>query len=196
MIVSHLLDRLRAWAALAPLLVLLGATYWLSRQVLPLPPAPNYKARHDPDVVITNFSATALGESGTPRYLLAARKMEHFPDDESTYLTEPRLTSPYKDKPPVHISADSGNVLNNGKEIDLHDHIVIVREAAGNLGELKVTTSYLRVMPDDQTAETDQPVTITDNHSVTTAKGLKLDSAARTLKLKAQVKADYAPPVR
>jgi lipopolysaccharide export system protein LptC len=191
-----MLERLRAWSALAPLLILLAATYWLSRQVLPLPPVPNYKARHDPDVVVTNFSATALGDSGKPRYLLAAQKMEHYPDDDSTWLTEPRLTSPYKDKPPIHISADSGRVSHNGNEILLHDHVVIVREAAGKLGEMKVTTSYLRVAPNDHLAETDRPVTITDDRGITTAKGLKLDSNARTLKLLAQVRTDYAPPRR
>lgn len=193
MTVIPLLERLRAWSALFPLLAVLAATYWLSQQVLPLPPAPNYKARHDPDVIITNFSATALGKAGTPRYLLSAQQMEHFPDDDSTYLTEPRLTSPYRNRPPLHISADSGVVTHNGDEILLHDHVSIVREAAENIGEMTVATSYLRVLPDEEIAETDRPVTVTGNRSVTTARGLKLDSATRVLTLLAQVRTDYEP---
>lgn len=188
-----LLERMRAWSALLPLLVVLAGTYWLSQQVLPQPPAPDYKARHDPDVVINNFSAMALGKTGAPHYLLAARQMEHYPDDDSTVLLDPRLTSPYRDRPPVHISADSGEVAGNGEEILLHDHVTIVRDAAANTGEMKVTTSYLRVVPDDEFAETDRPVTITGNGSITTARGMKLDSAARVLKLLAQVRTDYEP---
>ncbi len=194
MIGSRLLERLRAWSALVPLLVLLAATYWLSQQVMPLPPAPDYKARHDPDVVITNFSAMALDKTGAPHYLLAARQMEHYPDDDSTYLAEPRLTTPYRDKPPVHISADHGEVSHNGNEIFLQDNVTIVRDAAAQLGEMTIATSYLHVVPDDETADTDRLVTITGQHSTTTAKGLKLDGAARVVKLLAQVRTDYAPP--
>ncbi len=43
---DHLLERLRAWSALLPLVALLAGTYWLSQQVRPLPPTPDYKARH------------------------------------------------------------------------------------------------------------------------------------------------------
>ncbi len=191
---SRLLDRLRAWSALVPLLLLLAATYWLSQQVLPLPPAQDFKARHDPDVVITNFSAMALDKTGAPHYLLAARQMMHYPDDDSTYLAEPRVTTPYRDKPPVHISADHGEVTNKGNDIELRDNVTVVRDAAAQLGALTITTTYLHVSPDDETAYTDRLVTVTSEHGRMTAKGLKLDGAARVVKLLAQVRTDYDPP--
>jgi lipopolysaccharide export system protein LptC len=191
---SRLLGRLRAWSALLPLLALLGATYWLSQQVLPLPPAPDYKARHDPDVIISNFSAVALDKLGAPHYLLTAQQMQHYPDDDSTYLTQPNLTSPYRDRPPVHISADRGEVSHSGDEITLMDNVKIVRDAAANLGEMTVTTSRLHVVPDEETADTDRLVTITGNRSTTTARGMTLDSNARVLKLLAQVRTEYEPP--
>lgn len=191
----RLLERLRAWSALVPLLALLGATYWLSRQVLPLPPAPNYKTRHDPDVVIDNFSAVALNDKGTPHYLLAAREMRHYPDDNSTELTQPRLTSPFRNAPPLHISADRGTVTRNGNEIFLRDHVVIVRDAASTTqGPMRITTSWLHVVPDENKADSDRAVTITTPHSVTTAKGFTLNSATRVLTLLAQVRTRYAPP--
>lgn len=196
MTTPHLLERLRAWSALVPLLALLGATYWLNRQVLPLPPAPNYKARHDPDVIISDFSAVALNDSGSPHYLLAAREMKHYPDDNSTDLIEPRLTNPFRNAPPLHISADHGTVTRNGDEIILRDNVVIVRDASAKRGPMRITTSYLHVVPDDETADTDRKVTITTDHSVTTAKGLKLNSATRVLKLLAQVRTRYDPPAR
>lgn len=189
----RLLDRLRAWSALAPLLLVLAGTYWLSQQVLPQPPAPNYKARHDPDVVITNFSAVALGKSGAPHYLLSASQMQHFPDDDSTSLTAPRLTSPFRDRPPIHISADTGEVTRNGNEIFLHDHVTIVRDASASAGEMTITTSYLRVIPDDDLADTDRPVTVTGGGGITTATGLKFDGDAGVLKLLSQVRTDYVP---
>lgn len=189
-----LFDRLRAWSALVPLLTLLGATYWLSQQVLPLPPAPDYKARHDPDVIVTDFSAVALGKAGTPHYLLAAHEMKHYPDDNSTELLDPHLTSPFQNAPPLHISADRGTVTHKGDEIILRDNVVIVRDAAGKQGPMKITTSYLHVTPATDIADTDRAVTITTDDSVTTAKGFTLNSATRMLTLLAQVRTQYDPP--
>jgi len=192
---SHfsLMERLRAWSAALPLLLLLAGSYWLSLQVKPLPPAPDYKARHDPDYILENFSAVTLGVQGSPRYLVAASRMEHYPDNDATYLTEPRLTSPYRDKPPVHISAERGEVSHNGDEIFLHDNVRVLREASANAAEMRIDTSYLHVVPDVETAETNRQVTVTEAHSVTTAVGMKLDSKARSLKLLSRVRSQYEP---
>jgi lipopolysaccharide export system protein LptC len=191
MIGHRLLEFLRAWSALLPLLALLAGTYWLSQQVLPLPPVPDYKARHDPDYIVNNFSAVTLGEGGDPRFLLAAQKMEHYPDDDTTHLVEPRLTSPYRDKPPVHISADQGEVSHNGGEVFLRDNVQVVRDASAKQSEMKVSTSYLHVVPDDETADTDRAVAITEARGVTTAVGMKLESKARVLKLLSKVRSQY-----
>jgi lipopolysaccharide export system protein LptC len=191
MIGSRLFERLRAWSALSPLIALLAATYWLNQQVLPLAPVPDYKARHDPDYIVNNFSATTLGISGEARYQLAAEKMEHFPDDDTTHLVEPRLTSPYKDKPPVHISADRGEVSRNGEEVFLRDDVHVLRDAAGKSGAMQISTSYLHIVPDSETADTDRSVSITEARGVTTAVGMKLNSKERELKLLSRVRSQY-----
>ena len=188
-----LMDRLRAWSGILPLLLLLAGSYWLSQQVLPLPPVPDYKARHDPDYIIENFSAATLGENGNARYMVAARKMEHYPDNDATYLTAPRLTAPYRDKPPVHISAERGEVSHNGSEITLQDAVHVLREASARAGEMRIETTFLHVVPDDETADTDRLVRVTEAHGTTTAVGLKLDSKARTLKLLSRVRSQYDP---
>jgi len=189
----RLTERLRAWSALLPLLALLAGTYWLSQQVLPLPPTPDYKARHDPDYIVNNFSAMTLGEQGAPRYLIAAQKLEHYPDDDSTHLEQPRLTSPYTDKPPLHISASRGEVSHNGDEVFLRDEVKIVRDASAKQGETVITTSYLHVVPDDEKADTDRPVTMTEARGTVSAVGMQLDSKARAIKLLARVKSQYEP---
>lgn len=184
---------LRTWAPLLPLLVLLAGSYWLNQQVLPLPPVPDYKGRHDPDYVVEKFSAVTLGVNGSPRYMVSAQKMEHFPDDDTTHLVEPRVTAPYRDKPPVHIRAARGKVSRNGDEIIMQDEVQLLREASALSGEMKINTSYLRVLPDEETADTDKLVTITGDGGVTSAVGMKLDAAARTIKLLSRVRSQYEP---
>jgi len=187
------IDRLRAWSALLPLLMLLAGTYWLSRQVLPLPPTPDYKARHDPDYIVTNFSAVTLNAQGAPRFKVAAQQMEHYPDDDTTHLLAPSLISPSADKPPIQISAKRGEVSHNGDEVFLRDDVTVVRPAYGKQGDMTITTSYLHVVPDEERADTDRPVTLTETRGTVSAVGMNLDSKARVVKLLAKVRSQYEP---
>ena len=181
------LDHLRAWSALLPLLLLLAAGYWLNQQVQPLPPTADGAARHDPDFIVSQFSATTLSEQGTPRFMLAAQKMLHYPDDDSTHLEAPRITSLAPDRPALYATAKRGTISGKGDEIFLHDEVKIVRAASRGQSELVFTTSYLRVIPDRDLADTDQAVTMTDAHNSINAVGMQLDHKARVIKLLAQV---------
>ncbi len=181
------LDRLRAWSALLPLLLLLAAAYWLNQQVQPLPPTADASNRHDPDFIVSQFSATTLSEQGTPRFMLAAKKMLHYPDDDSTHLEAPRITSLVADRPALYVTAKRGTMLGKGDEIFLHDEVKIVRAASMGQSELVFVTSYLRVIPEPGLADTDQAITMTDAHSKISAVGMQLDQQARVIKLFAQV---------
>ena len=54
-------------------------------------------------------------------------------------------------------------------------------------------TTYLHVIPDDNIAKTDRPVTITDAATVVNAVGLELNSETRVLKLLSRVRGTYDP---
>jgi lipopolysaccharide export system protein LptC len=190
---SGLLDRLRAWLPLLPLLLLLAGVYWLSQQVRPLPVKPDASKRHDPDYIVSNFSATTLNEQGVPRYVVNAQRMEHYPDDDSTHLEEPRLTSLYSGHPPLHISASHGEISRNGEEVFLRDDVKIVRDATATQSELVVTTTYLHVLPDSEQADTDRPITMVEAHNVIDAVGMELNNKAREIKLLGQVRSQFEP---
>lgn len=185
------LDRLRAWSALLPLLFLLAAAYWLNQQVQPLPAKPDSSKRHDPDFIVNNFSAATLNEQGTPRFMIAAKKMLHYPDDDSTHLEDPQLTSISPDRPALHASASNGSISGRGDEVFLRDNVKIIRAASARQSELVFTTTYLHVIPDRELAETDQPVTIMDAHNRINAIGMQLDNKTRVIKLLAQVRSEH-----
>ncbi len=185
------LDRLRAWFALLPLLLLLAAAYWLNQQVQPLPPTPDGAARHDPDFIVSQFSATTLSEQGAPRFMLAGQKMLHYPDDDSTHLEAPRITSLAADRPTLYVTAKRGTMLGKGDEIFLNDEVKIVRAASMGQSELVFVTSYLRVIPEHGLADTDQAVTMTDAHNQISAVGMQLDHKSRVIKLLAQVRSAH-----
>ena len=190
------LDRLRAWSALLPLLLLLAAAYWLNLQVQPLPAKIDNNNRHDPDFIISNFSATTLNEQGTPRFMIAAKKMLHYPDDDSTHLESPQLTSFLPDSPAMYVSAKNGSISGKGDEVFLRDEVKIVRAASAQSSsrgqsELIFTTTYLRIIPELDLADTDQAVTLTDAHNRINAVGMRLDNKARVIKLLSQVNSEH-----
>ena len=187
------LQRLREWSPLLPLLLLLAATYWLNQQVQPLPPKPDSSKRHDPDFIVSKFAATTLNEQGTKRFIMSAKEMVHYPDDDSTHLQEPQLSSFYAKRPPVYIFAKRGEVSSKGDEVFLRDEVKLVRAPNGARGGMAITTSYLHVVPDRDWADTDRPITLTDAHSTINAVGMQFDNKARTVKLLAQVRSQYEP---
>jgi lipopolysaccharide export system protein LptC len=185
-------DKARAWLPLLPLLLLLMATYWLSQQVQPLPQTQSQK-RHDVDFVVDGFSAITLNEQGQPRFTLAAEKMWHYPDDDTTHLQMPQLASLYANRPPTLTSALTGMISSKGDEVFLYDEVRILHPASGDIGEQLFATNYLHVVPDRDWAETDQSVVMTSQYNLVRAVGMELDNKTRTVKLLSRVRAFHEP---
>lgn len=188
-----LASRARYWLPLLPLLGLLAGTYWLNQQVQPDPGKPDSNKRHDPDAVIENLSAIKLNEQGLPRFILAARKMQHFPDDDSTTLEVPRITILSPNQPAIHSVARRGAISGKGDEVFLYDDVEVLRNASARREELRVHTEYLRIVPDRNLVSTDRAVSIVEGRNTLHATGLEMDNNARTLKLLAKVRSEYVP---
>jgi lipopolysaccharide export system protein LptC len=189
-------SRARYWLPLLPLLGLLGFTYWLNEIVRPEPGKPDFSKRHDPDAIVENFSAVRLNEQGTPHFIMAAKKMLHYPDDDSTTLEAPHLTAVSAGRRAIHATAGRGIVSSKGDEVFLLESVEVLREASESQNELRIHTDYLRFIPDQERADTDRSVTILEGRSAVHATGLEMDNRARTLKLMSRVKSEYAPSTK
>ncbi len=189
---QQLSAKLRGWLPLLPLLLLVMASYWLNLQVEPLAAVARVQ-RHDVDFVIDNLTTTTLNELGQPRFILSAEKMWHYPDDDTTHLQMPLLTSFFADRPPVFTSAKSGTLDNRNSDIFLYDEVKVVRTASGKFSEQRIQTDYLHVAPDKNLADTDHPVLMIGGTSTISAVGMELDNQAQTIKLLSQVKVTHEP---
>jgi lipopolysaccharide export system protein LptC len=188
-----MIERLRGWLPLLPLLLLLAGSYWLNLQVESPESAANKNLRHDPDYMIDNFTATTLDEQGKIRFVMSAKKMWHYPDDDSTHLETPRFESMTAEYPPMRISAKKGEISRKGDEVFLRDEVVIVRPAYANKSELTFNTNYLHVIPNKDIVNTDQPVTMADANTTLNAIGMELDNKARTITFFSRVRTVYEP---
>lgn len=186
-------SRARYWLPLLPLLGLLGGTYWLNQQVRPDSEKPDDSKRHDPDAIVENFSAIKLNEQGLPRFTMTAKKMQHFPDDDTTTLEVPRITILSPGQPAIHSVAKRGAVSGMGDEVFLYDDVEVLRSASQNREELRVHTEYLRIVPDLNMVNTDSAVSVVEGRNTLNAIGMELDNNAHTLKLLSQVRSEYVP---
>jgi lipopolysaccharide export system protein LptC len=187
------LSRARYWLPLLPLLGLLGITYWLNQQVQPGSARPDAARRHDPDAIMNNFLAIKMNDQGTPHFIVSAKEMRHYPDDNSATLEVPRITMLTARRPTVHAIAKRGTVTNKSDEIFLHEDVEVLREATPDQGELTLQTEYLRIVPGKDWANTDHPVTIFDARNTVRATGMEMDNKARTIKLLSQVRSEHEP---
>ena len=180
------------WLPLAVLALLVGLTVWLNALVQ----APSARAdgslRHDPDLMVENFSARKLDETGRVLYTLAARKMVHYPDDDSALLESVTLEAFEPRQPKMTVTADHGRLEQGGDRVLIEGNVLIVREADANGSQARLTTDKLLVLPDAGIARTSSDVVLENASGRAESKGLELDNRARTLRLD-QVRATYKP---
>ena len=168
---SDMLERLRSWLPIIPLILLLAGTYWLNQQVHPFEEKPDDNKRHDVDYSVENISSVTLDQFGHARYLMTAEKMWHYP-------------------------SQTGKVSTHGDEVFLYDNVKIVRLPDTPKDDLTFSTEYLHVIPDKDQADTDHPVNIVTPRDTIDAIGMTLDNKLQIVHLLSAVRATHVPPVK
>lgn len=113
------------WAAVLLALVALGA-WWNGynerNQINEEPPA-----GHRPDYTIDDFTATVMHANGQKKYRLSAARLVHYPDDDTSHLTEPYLIQYPLQGTPVHTRANSAVVPAGAREIHMQGNVRVTR---------------------------------------------------------------------
>ena len=188
-----MLERLTSWFPFALLAGLAALTFWLDRMVQFSPGMSPVVSRHDPDYTVDKLRAARTNEAGTVIYTLDAERMIHYPDDDTTHLTAPRFVSLRSKQAPVTITAREGLLSSNGENVYFREDVKVTRAAYADRSEMVMRTSFLHIIPDDNIAKTDRPVTITDAATVVHAEGLELNNETRVLRLFSSVRGTYDP---
>lgn len=156
--------------------------------------SPPQVIRHIPDYDITDLTAREYDAAGRLYYYLYAHQMKHYPDDESTDLTE--LYAIFFDQGNAlwQLQASQGMVSKDGQQVILSHGVLLERNATAVSPRMTLTTPSLTVYPRQREAETSDPVKLTHDHDIITATGLQANFLAQgQVKLLNQVKGTYAP---
>lgn len=175
--------------------MLVALTMWLDQLVQPEGNRGDAKKRHDPDLIVEKFSARKYGHDGRTLYTLAARKMVHYPDDDSALLETLGFEAYEPRQPRVTIASDRGKLLEGGDKVWFEGNVVLVREADGKYEASRLTTDKLLVLPDTGVARTTGPVLLENPEARVEASGLELNNQTRILRLE-RVRATYQPRPR
>lgn len=132
---------------------------------------------------------------GKAKNRLIAKTMLHFEKDDHTELEQPVATLYQPDSPPWVIKSEQGLVSAEGKEITLQKNVSIQRDHSKTNQPVLITTDSLLLEPDNDYAETADPIRFTSGQNVINSIGMKGHiKKPMKIELLSNVRGEYEAP--
>lgn len=144
------------------------------------------------DYAMSDFTLTVIDETGKPTRIIKGERMIHYPDDDSTQIYAPisEFIEPGKDR--WQIISDMAETAGKRETIELYGNVII-----SNIDEpgTELRTEQLTINTVDDTAYTDQAVSIKSAYGETDSIGLHAAMEDKMINLHSRVRGQYnAPP--
>ena len=179
------------WLSFAVLVLVAIVSGYVLKQLNDEEQARDSKTAHIPDFYMHTFTMTVMDEEGRPKREVIADYMAHFADNETKELVQPHLIVYQENRPPWHITSETGWVSANDDVMLLLGEVRIWRDNDAGVRELEIETRDLRVLPETQYGETDKPVVIRTPSSETRSIGMRAYLEQRRLELLSGVNTIY-----
>ena len=161
------------WKIVIVLSLLAIGSAWLLNRLSETGSTEQPVLRHDPDNYMHDLTTLTMNQDGSAKNKLYADYMAHYPDDNTIELINPRLDIFRSDKPPTTITAEKGWVTEDNEVILLSGEARLIQLDAEGVRELEIITSDVRVLMDQEYAETDKPATIFVKTTTIKSTGMK-----------------------
>ncbi len=178
--------RIQSAFPIALLLLLLGLTFWLKQATETKDIFSDSLLRHDPDYFAENFTVRRYSKTGALQSTLVAKRMVHYPDDETTVVYDPKMVF-IKGTRPTTLTARQGLISPDAREVTLVEAVRGVRAGTATDPEVVFTTTHLTVFPDDEVVKTNAAVTLTQGPSIIRGVGMEADNKTQIYQLHSQV---------
>ena len=142
------------------------------------------------DYYATNAHSVQFLPDGRLQYEMTSDKVEHLKATEVTLLTNPDLNMFRGTEFPWHVQSEQGEVNPDGTQVELIDSVRITRFDEKNRKTL-ITTTRMTVFPQQQYAQTEQPVRIDGAGGVSTGTGMKAYLKESRIHLLSNVRGQY-----
>ncbi len=187
----------RNYLIISVILLLLAVGYWLYGAPIGVINPKSWVEPHieqGSDYYISDARIEEYDVTGALDYQLVSDTISHFPHNDTTLLQQPLLTTFGDEGQVTTTQAVHGKILPGGDDIELWDDVVIIqfRPDVENPKELvqrvRVDTDFITVFPDEEIADTDRPVLITDTTGETRAIGMTVWYQLSKVHLKSRVR--------
>ena len=187
----------------AAVALLMAAGYWLSDSPMAITDV-GQKEHIDQDAdyflvdaVIKEYTAT-----GTLKYQMKSDNITHYPYNDHTLMQMPVLRNYGDDQQVTTTRADNGKLLAGGNDVDLWNNVVVVQDSFSNgyssmadnhRKRIRMETDFITVALDEEIANTNHPVVITNENGVTHSAGMTAFLQQGHIHLKSRVRGTYEP---
>ena len=187
-------ERFSSVIAVLLLTGLVAVTWWAADYAQRSVPAdPARRITHEMDSWGSNFVMLRTDPQGRPINRLDGDYFEHFPDDDSYHITEPRAVGQQVGNPITVGSSRTAIMEQGGKRIVMNTDAHIHRVADANNDALDVRSQQLIILPDDDVVFTDMPADVLKGRSRMSGKGMHYNNKTRKLQVSASTDVEIAP---
>jgi lipopolysaccharide export system protein LptC len=151
------------------------------------------KQTHEPDSWGKMMIMLRTDETGVPTSRIEGDYMEHFPDDDSYDITQPRAMSIKPDQPTLVGTAQMATLLDDGNRIDMKKDALIMRLPSDTTEPLNVSSEKITLLMNEDVAYTDLPALAVRNRSTLKGVGMRYDNKTGELKVFESTDVEIAP---
>ena len=176
------------WAFPAALLAIAGASGWMLYTFdFDTPLAVQKPPSDAPDAYMENFITVEMDGAGKPKRRLEADYMA-YNADETVDLSNPHYVLYRAEGEPWNVRSEHGRISADGAIVLLLGKVNIWRNDGSGVRDLDIRTEHLKVLPDSEYGETEEPVTIRMPASTSTGVGMRAHLAETRIELLSQVR--------
>lgn len=149
--------------------------------------SPPNEAHHQSDYYIIEGRIRDYNSAGMLQQQLKSSQLEHQPASQQTLLENPQLQMFDARYPTKIMTSQTGVIADSNEQVTLSGDVVL-RDNPDPALASTLRTESLQIYPRKEFAETDKPVTLSDQAGTTTATGMTINAATGVIELLSEVK--------
>lgn len=173
--------RLSTFFPILAIALLALASFWLQHVVTQTETSDRNK-NDSPDGIVNHAVMQRFGSDGTLRYILWSEQSTHYPNDDRTQVESPRIRF-VGTRRPMEWSSNTALIEQHGNRVVMQGNVEGhgLNTVVGQ--EERLRTTQMIVFPEEQRAQTDQPVQIERGASILNGIGMRVDNVHGLLQI-------------
>lgn len=146
-----------------------------------------------PDAIMEDVTALIMDKQGKPTMKVITPKLIHFTADDTTHFTTPQLIFYRKSPKPWYVTSKYARATQGIENVHFSNDVIVHHAADDRNPATLIKTTQLTVHPNQQTAETDEFITLIQPNITVKATGMFADMNTGDIKLLSQARGEYEP---